>query len=143
MKSFIIFVHSEPAPSFVPKLPLYFSSSASSTSSQPPYHPLSFGSFLSSFFIPENPKSLISVQKPKSKTPRQCQNEFFGSSRSHGSLRESKKNEMELRWREWVPKNRNPNLQMCHRLANPCPRQLYQQEITANISPRLLNQRSP
>ena len=45
MKSFIIFVHSEPAPSSVPKLPLRFSISASSASSQPPYHPLSFESF--------------------------------------------------------------------------------------------------
>ena len=74
MKSFIIFVHSMPVPSSVPKLPFHFSSSASSVASQPPYHPLSFGSFLSSFFTPENPKSLISVQKPKSKTPRRCQN---------------------------------------------------------------------
>ena len=122
MKSFIIFVHSEPAPSFVPKLPLYFSSSASSTSSQPPYHPLSFGSFLSSFFTTENPKSLISIQKPKSKTLRRCQNEPFGLSRSHESPRESRKNELELGLKEWVPKNRKPNLQMCHRLANLCPR---------------------
>ena len=52
MKSFIIFVHSKPAPSSVPKLPLRFSR-ASSTSSQPPYHPISFGSFLSFFFTPE------------------------------------------------------------------------------------------
>ena len=143
MKSFIIFVRFQPTSSSVPKLPLCFSNSASLASSQPPYHPFSFESFLSSLFTPENPKSLISVQKPKSKTPRQCQNEFFGSSRSHGSLRESKKNEMELGWREWVPKNRNPNLQMYSRLTNLCPRQLYQQEIEPNISPRPLNGRSP
>ena len=49
-------------------------------------------------------------------------NASFDLSRSHGSPRESGKNEMELRWREWVPKDRNPNLQMCLRLANPCPR---------------------
>ena len=88
MKSFIIFVHSEPAPSSIPKLPFCFSSSASS---QPPYHPLSFGSFLSFFFTLENPKSLISVQKPKSKTPRRCQNTSSGSSKNHGSSRESGK----------------------------------------------------
>ena len=91
MKSFIIFVHSMPVPSSVPKLPFRFSSSASSVASQPPYHPLSFGSFLSSFFTPENPKSLISVQKPKSKTPRRCQNTSSGSSKNHGSSRESGK----------------------------------------------------
>ena len=102
MKSFIIFVHSESTPSSMPKLPLRFSSSASS---QPLYRPLSFGSFLSSSFTPENPKSLISLQKPKSKTPRRCQNTSFNSSRSHGNLRESEKNEMELGWREWVPEN--------------------------------------
>ena len=140
MKSFIIFVHSELAPPSVPKLPFCFSSSASS---QPPYHPLSFGSFLSSFFTTENPKSLISIQKPKSKTPRRCQNASFGLSRSHESPRESGKNEMELGWREWVPKNRNPNLQMCPRLTNSCPWYLYQQEITPNISPGPLNRRSP
>ena len=113
MKSFIIFVHSEPAPSSMPKLPFRFSNSASSTSSQPPYHPLSFGSFLSSFFTPENPKSLISIQKPKSKTPRRCQNASFGLSRSHESPRESRKNEMELGWREWVPKNRKTPTSKC------------------------------
>ena len=122
MKSFIIFVHSEPTSSSVPKLPLCFSNSASLASSQPPYHPFSFESFLSSFFTPENPKSIISVHKLKSKSTRQCQNVSFSLSRSHGSLREFRKNEMELGWREWVPKNRNPNLQMCSRLANMCPR---------------------
>ena len=94
MKSIIVFVHSELALSSMPKLPLRFSNSASS---QPPYHLFSFGSFFSSFFTPENPKSLISLQKPKSKTPRRCQNTSFNSSMSHGSLRESGKNEMELR----------------------------------------------
>ena len=43
-------MHSESAPSSMPKLPLHFSSSASSASSQPPYHHLSFRSFLSSLF---------------------------------------------------------------------------------------------
>ena len=62
------------------------------------------------------------IVRRKSKTPRWCQNAPFHLSRSHGSLRESRKNEMELGWREWVPKNRNPNLQMCLRLTNPCPR---------------------
>ena len=41
---------------------------------------------------------------------RYYQNVSFGSSRSHGSSREFRKNEMELGWREWVPKDRNPNL---------------------------------
>ena len=122
MKSFIIFVHSEVTLSFVSKLSLRFSSSASLVASQPLYHTLSFGSFLSYCFTLENPKSLSSIQKPKSKTPRRCQNAPFGSSKSHGSPRESEKNKMELGWREWVPKNRNPNLQMCPRLANSCPR---------------------
>ena len=122
MKSFIIFVHSEVTLSFVSKLPLRFSSSASLVASQPLYHTLSFGSFLSYCFTPENPKSLSSIQKPKSKTLRRCQNEPFGLSRSHESPRESRKNELELGLKEWVPKNRKPNLQMCHRLANLCPR---------------------
>ena len=56
MKSFIIFVHFELTPSFVPKLPLCFSSSTFSTSSQPQYHPFSFGSFshLSSLLKTQN-----------------------------------------------------------------------------------------
>ena len=58
MKSIIIFVHSKPAPSSVPKLPLCFSNLASSASFQPLCHPLSFGSFLSSFFTLENSKFL-------------------------------------------------------------------------------------
>ena len=58
MKSIIIFVHSESASSSVPKLPLYFSNLASSTSFQPLCYPLSFGSFLSSFFTLENSKFL-------------------------------------------------------------------------------------
>ena len=122
MKSFIIFVHSKPTPSSVPKLPLRFSTLVSSTSFQPLYHHLSFGSFLSYCYTLENPKSLSSIQKPKSKTPRRCQNEPFGLFRSHESPRDSRKNELELGLKEWVPKNRKPNLQMYHRLTNLCPR---------------------
>ena len=122
MKSFIIFVHSEPAPSSVPKLPFYFSSSTSSGSSQTPYYHLSFGSFLSSFFTPKKPKISHFNSKTQIQTLRRCQNTSFGLSRSHGSPRESGNNEMELEWREWVTKNRNPNLQMYPRLTNPCPR---------------------
>ena len=99
MKIFIIFVHSEPTPSSVPKLLFRFSNSGSSSSFQPPYHTLSFGSFLLSFFTPKNPKSLISVQKPKSKTLRQCQNAHFDLSGSHESPRESeKKKKKKTKW---------------------------------------------
>ena len=49
------------------------------------------------FFTLENPKSLISVQKPKSKTPRRCQNTSSGSSKNHGSSRESGKKQNEAR----------------------------------------------
>ena len=87
-----------------PNCPSVFSSSASSVASQPPYHPLSFGSFLSSFFTHENPKSLISVQKPKSKTLRRCQNVPFGLSRSHRSPRESEKNKWSLGGESGYPK---------------------------------------
>ena len=44
MKSFIIFVHSKSASSFMPKLSLQFSISTSSALSQAPYHSLAFES---------------------------------------------------------------------------------------------------
>ena len=125
--------------------------------------PLSFGNFLSSFFILDNTKFLsfqFRNQNPKLQGGVKTHllaclwlrhlnwaltlspSRKWLSSRSHGSPREFGKNEMELGWREQVPKNQNPNLQMHHRLGNPCPRQLYQQEMTPNISLRPLKQQS-
>ena len=122
---------------------------------------ISFGDFLSSLFIVNNPKFLLfQFRNPNSKLQGGVKMHLLAclqliclswalvlslslSSRSHESPRESEKNEMELEWREQVPKNQNPNLQMHHKLANSCPRQHYQQEITPNISHRPLNWRSP
>ena len=134
MKSIIIFVHSKSTPSSVPKLPLHFSSS---TSSQPSCHFLSFGSFLSSFFTPNNLKFLsFKFRNPNPK--------LQGSVKTRlESPREFGKNEMEIKWTEQVPKNRNPNLQMSLKLANLYPRQFYRQEIAPNILTRPLNRQSP
>ena len=84
-------MHFEPVPFFVLKLSLRFSNSVSS---QPPCHPLSFGNFFSSFFIFDNPKFLsFQFRNPNPKLQG-------GVKTRLGSLRESDKNENELRWRE-------------------------------------------